>query len=80
MSKIEVHGGLPAGTILELVDNTNLSIPVGAKLMTSFNDDGDNPICTIDGEDVAGSVPLAQCKIVGMSKRHVYVQRRSVAK
>lgn len=68
--------GLPAGTIMRLFDNDNLTIPVGTTVTLSFNNDGELPICSVDGVDGACVIPLKQLEVIGMSKARVYRERR----
>ena len=69
--------GLPAGTRMRLFDNTNLTVPVGTLVTLSFNNDGENPICVIDGDNgCASMLPLNQMEVIGMSQKKVYKERR----
>jgi len=55
---------LPAGLRIEVVDNTNLTVPVGTKATLAFDTDDNNPICSIDGKQMNSCLPLSQCKII----------------
>lgn len=69
--------GLPAGTRMRLIDNTDLTLPVGSLITLSFNNDGDLPMCTVDGDDGGCCLPLNQMEIIGMSNKKVYKERRA---
>lgn len=55
---------LPKGLRIEVVDNDNLSVPVGTKATLSFDDNSSNPMCLIDGESMTACLPIDQCKII----------------
>jgi hypothetical protein len=55
---------LPAGLRIQVVDNTNLTVPVGTKATISFDDSSSHPICLIDGDDSNSALPMSQCKII----------------
>lgn len=55
---------LPAGLRIEIVDNTDLTLPVGTKATLAFDSNESNPICSIDGQEFNSCLPLAQCKII----------------
>lgn len=58
---------LPAGLRLEVIDNENLIVDVGARATLQFDHDvlsGAEPIVLIDGDSMNGCVPLGQCKII----------------
>ncbi len=55
---------LPKGLRIEVVDNTNLTVPVGTKATLSFDDASLNPMCMIDGDAMASCLPIVQCKII----------------
>ena len=55
---------LPAGLRIEVVDDHNLTVPIGTKATICFDDDGANPMCMVDGHDLAACLPIDQCKII----------------
>ncbi len=61
---------LPAGLRIEVVDNTNLNVPVGTKATLAFNENissrkhENGVMCLIDGDSMNCVLPFRQCKII----------------
>jgi len=61
---------LPKGLRLEIVDNTNLTLPVGTKVTVSldervrFSDYSHGVLCMVDGDSITSMLPFDQCKII----------------
>ncbi len=61
---------LPQGLRIEVVDNTNLTVPVGTKATVSFEEQIDTEsfsksvMCLVDGHSGNGCLPFEQCKII----------------
>jgi hypothetical protein len=64
------HIILPKGMRIEVVDNENLTVPVGTKATLTtdetirFKDFSHLVIAAIDGEKIASGLPFEQCKII----------------
>lgn len=61
---------LPAGLRIEVVDNTNLNVPVGTKATLAFNENissrkhENGVMCLVDGDTMNSVLPMNQCKII----------------
>ena len=61
---------LPKGLRIEVVDNDNLTVPVGTKATLQFderviiNEHTHGVFCLIDGESMTSMLPFEQCKII----------------
>ena len=61
---------LPKGLRIEVVDNDNLTVPVGTKATVGFDEEVDVRswshlvFVTIDGQKTSSALPFNQCKII----------------
>jgi len=61
---------LPKGLRIEVVDNDNLTVPIGTKATLTANETirfkgfSHTVIAVIDGERIASGLPFNQCKII----------------
>lgn len=65
---------LPKGLRIEVVNNDNLTTPIGTKATLQFderirlNESTHGVFCLIDGESMTSMLPFEQCKIIVNSK------------
>lgn len=61
---------LPAGLRIEVVDNDNLTVPVGTRATLAFDETisslkhENGVMCLIDGDSMNCVLPMSQCKII----------------
>jgi hypothetical protein len=73
---------LPKGLRIEVVDNTNLTVPVGTKATLTmeetirFNSITNTVFAAIDGDDMVSGLPFEQCKIITDNFKKTFKPKR----